>query len=68
LRQKGIFFDLTPTFYGGFILKITEPSIVMSAGMRADDADSASQRARGQAAIAEVAKAAVSAPRDAIRE
>jgi len=40
----------------------------MSAGMHADDADSASQRARGQAAIAEIAKAAVTVPRDAIRE
>jgi imidazolonepropionase-like amidohydrolase len=29
MRDKGIFLDLTPTFYGGFFLKITEPSIVM---------------------------------------
>ena len=27
MRDKGIFFDLTPTFYGSFLLKITEPSI-----------------------------------------
>jgi imidazolonepropionase-like amidohydrolase len=30
MRDKGIFLDLTPTFYGGFLLKITEPSVVMS--------------------------------------
>jgi hypothetical protein len=30
MRDRGIFLDLTPTFYGGFFLKITEPSIVMS--------------------------------------
>jgi imidazolonepropionase-like amidohydrolase len=30
MRDKGIFFDLTPTSYGGFFLKIQEPSIVMS--------------------------------------
>ena len=26
MREKGIFLDLTPTFYGGFFLKITEPA------------------------------------------
>jgi imidazolonepropionase-like amidohydrolase len=30
MRDKGIFLDLTPTAYGGFFLKITEPSIVVS--------------------------------------
>jgi imidazolonepropionase-like amidohydrolase len=30
MRDQGIFLDLTPTFYGGFLLKVTEPSIVMS--------------------------------------
>jgi len=29
MLDKGIFLDLTPTFYGGFFLKITESSIVM---------------------------------------
>ena len=28
MRDKGIFLDLTPTFYGGFLRKVTEPSIV----------------------------------------
>jgi len=30
MRGKGIFLDLTPTFYGNFWENITEPSIVMS--------------------------------------
>ena len=30
MRDKGIFFDITPTFWGGFYTKITEPSIVLS--------------------------------------
>jgi imidazolonepropionase-like amidohydrolase len=29
MRNKGIFLDLTPTFYDGFFLKIAEPSIVL---------------------------------------
>jgi imidazolonepropionase-like amidohydrolase len=28
MRDKGIFFDITPTFWSGFYSKITEPSIV----------------------------------------
>jgi imidazolonepropionase-like amidohydrolase len=30
MRDKGMFIDLTPTFYGAFYLKIAEPSIVIS--------------------------------------
>src|SRR5438477_2832926 len=30
MRDKGIFLDLTPTAYGGFFLKIMQPSIVIS--------------------------------------
>jgi imidazolonepropionase-like amidohydrolase len=41
MRDKGIFLDLTPTFYGGFLRKVTEPSIVISAATRAADASSA---------------------------
>jgi imidazolonepropionase-like amidohydrolase len=41
MREKGIFFDLTPTFYGGFYLKIAEPSIVLSPASRAARASSA---------------------------
>ena len=45
MREKGIFLDLTPTFYDGFFLKITEPSIVMSPTYHAARVSSA---ARGQ--------------------
>jgi len=45
MRDKGIFLDLTPTFYGDFFLKITEPSIVMSPSYHAARVSSA---ARGQ--------------------
>jgi len=34
MRVKGIFLDLTPTAYGGFIRKITEPIIVRSPAWR----------------------------------
>jgi imidazolonepropionase-like amidohydrolase len=35
MRDKGIFLDLTPTAYGGWFLKLTEPSIVLSTEFRA---------------------------------
>jgi imidazolonepropionase-like amidohydrolase len=35
MRDKGIFFDLTPTFYGGRLTKILDATIVMSAGYKA---------------------------------
>src|SRR5436309_2185166 len=41
MRDKGIFLVLTPTFYGGFLRKITEPSIVISPAIRAADDGSA---------------------------
>ncbi len=34
MREKGIFFDLTPTFYGGFLPTIFDASIVMSPAFR----------------------------------
>jgi len=34
MRDKGIFFDLTPTFYGGRLTRILDATIVMSAGFR----------------------------------
>jgi imidazolonepropionase-like amidohydrolase len=40
MRDKGIFFDLTPTWYGSFFMKITEPSIVMSSAFRSSNASS----------------------------
>lgn len=43
MRQKGIFFDLTPTFYDGFYLKIAEPTIVTSPASRAASVNSAAR-------------------------
>jgi imidazolonepropionase-like amidohydrolase len=40
MRDKGIFLDLTPTFYGSFFMKITEPSIVMSPSFHSSNAAS----------------------------
>jgi len=44
MRDKGIFLTLTPTFYGDFLRKITEPSIVISAATRAAGDSSAPRR------------------------
>jgi imidazolonepropionase-like amidohydrolase len=43
MRDKGIFLDLTPTFYGGFFLKITEPSILMSPAVHDAEVNSAAR-------------------------
>jgi imidazolonepropionase-like amidohydrolase len=40
IRDKGIFLDLTPTWYGSFFTKISEPSIVMSPAFRSSNASS----------------------------
>ena len=40
MRDKGIFLDLTPTWYGSFFMKITEPSIVMSSAFHSANASS----------------------------
>jgi len=45
MREKGIFFDLTPTFYGGFLPKIFDASIVMSPAFRSQY-DSGVERGR----------------------
>lgn len=34
MREKGIFFDFTPTFYGGFLTKLFEGTIAMSPAFR----------------------------------
>ena len=44
MRDKGIFFDLTPTAYGGFFLKIMASSIVLSAQSRSSRVSSSSHR------------------------
>jgi imidazolonepropionase-like amidohydrolase len=36
MRDKGMFFDLTPTFYDGFLSKIFDASIVMSPAFRSE--------------------------------
>jgi imidazolonepropionase-like amidohydrolase len=38
MREKGIFFDLTPTWYDGFFTKILDATIVMSAAFRSSNA------------------------------
>ncbi|MDP9010948.1 MAG: amidohydrolase family protein [Pseudomonadota bacterium] len=44
MRDKGIFFDITPTFWSGFFSKITEPSIVRVPPSKADMAASDERR------------------------
>jgi imidazolonepropionase-like amidohydrolase len=51
MRDKGIFFDITPTFWGGFFARIAEPSIVMSPAMKSDLAASDDRRRQKVAAF-----------------
>ena len=44
MRDKGIFLDLTPTAYGGFFLKIMEPSVVLSPESRSARTESSARR------------------------
>src|SRR5438552_11195999 len=44
IRDKGIFLDLTPTAYGGFFLKIMEPTIALSAETRSSRVSSSARR------------------------
>ena len=60
MRSKGIFFDFTPTFYGGFFLKITEPSIVRSTSAHAAELEAAARgRTRYEALVQRVLKSGV---------
>ena len=59
MRDKGIFFDLTPTFYGGFFLKIQEPSIVMSPALRSASAFTEARRQRYDRLVQRVLKSGV---------
>ncbi|HEX7271142.1 MAG TPA: amidohydrolase family protein, partial [Casimicrobiaceae bacterium] len=59
MRDKGIFLDLTPTFFGGFLLKITEPSIVTSPSFQAANVDSETRRKRHQEFVQRVLKSGV---------
>jgi imidazolonepropionase-like amidohydrolase len=44
MREKGIYLDLTPTFYGGVYWKIAERTIVLSPASRARSATSVERR------------------------
>jgi imidazolonepropionase-like amidohydrolase len=44
MRDKGIFLDITPTFWSGFFTKIIEPSIVMSPALKSQLAASDERR------------------------
>ena len=44
MHDKGIFIDITPTFWGGFFTKIAEPTIVMSPAMKSELAASDDRR------------------------
>jgi imidazolonepropionase-like amidohydrolase len=60
MREKGIFLDLTPTFYGGLFLKIKEPSIVMSPAVHASEVSSAARgRTRYDQLVQRVLKSGV---------
>lgn len=60
MRDKGIYFDFTPTFYDGFFLKITEPSIVVSGAAYAAGVEAAARaRARYDALVQRVLKSGV---------
>ncbi len=51
MRNQGIFLDLTPTWLGGFFMKITEPSIVISPGLRASSVSSDATRQKSYSAL-----------------
>jgi imidazolonepropionase-like amidohydrolase len=59
MRDKGIFFDLTPTSYGGFFLKIQEPSIVMSPAFHSTNAYTEARRQRYDQLVQRVLKSGV---------
>jgi imidazolonepropionase-like amidohydrolase len=44
MRDKGIFIVITPTFWGSFFTKISEPTIVMSPALKSDLANSDDRR------------------------
>jgi len=60
MRSKGIFLDLTPTWYDGFRLKLHDASIVMSPPFRADFVTGDDQsRQRAAARVQRVLKSGV---------
>jgi len=60
MRDKGMFLDLTPTFYDGFFLKIAESSIVLPQEVHAAEvADAARGKARYEELVRRVMKSGV---------
>jgi imidazolonepropionase-like amidohydrolase len=60
MREKGIFFDLTPTFSGGLLPKIFDASIVMSADFRSKYASGVERgRQRYDALVQRILKSGV---------
>lgn len=59
IRDKGIFIDLTPTFYDGFLLNIAERTIVMSPAYRDAIANSDERRKRYNDLVQRVLKSGV---------
>ena len=59
MRQKGIFFDFTPTFYGGLFLKLMEPSIVLAPAQRTAYTSTEAGRKRYEALVQRVSKSGV---------
>jgi imidazolonepropionase-like amidohydrolase len=59
MRDKGIFFNLTPTFYNNLLIKITEPSIMMSPAFRAEHTGDAAAKKRYDDLVQRVLKSGV---------
>jgi imidazolonepropionase-like amidohydrolase len=60
MKEKGIFLDLTPTFYDGFFLKIAEPSVVLPPDVHADEVNRAVRgKARYEQLVQRVMKSGV---------
>jgi len=51
MRDKGTFFDITPTFWSGFYIKISEPSIVMPPALKSELAASDDRRRQRVASL-----------------
>ena len=60
MKEKSIFLDLTPTFYDGFFLKISEPSIVLPPDIHAEEVSRAARvKARYEQLVQRVMKSGV---------
>jgi imidazolonepropionase-like amidohydrolase len=59
MREKGIFFDFTPAFYGGFLPGTFNSTIVMSPAFRSEYAGGAERRPRYDALVQRMLQARV---------